>query len=151
MKNYKMTLIFGATVLLGLAIIAISVPNVLPPPGHVHNGGGNGGYQYNNGYPNNGTYVNNEVSLGEYKSDLDKVIESYEGIIDRLMYMSGNGGKGSDLNALNDKLNNIDAKLTLLTDKISKIEDALKINTTQNTVSKIGETNEITLGAKVQN
>jgi len=82
------------------------------------------------GYTNGDRYeIEPEITLPAYQNDLGRIIDSYERIMDRLIYINGksNDKMVADFEELNKELTSIDRKLTILTAKVTKIEKALGV------------------------
>ncbi len=87
--------------------------------------------------------IENEISLPEYKSNLDKMIDAYERMVDKLLYATSSGTKfNSDANAIYKKLSEIDSKLTLITAKLEKIEKTLGIKQDDQLTKTVNEAND---------
>jgi hypothetical protein len=79
-------------------------------------------------FHNNGrTYqFDGDVTLPEYKSDIDKLIDAYERMFDRLLYSMGTVPQSNmDVNSLNKQLSAIDYKLNILNARMARIEESL--------------------------
>jgi hypothetical protein len=67
-----------------------------------------------------------DITLPEHRTDLDKMIDAYERMFDRLLYAMESGGTtNADINAVSKKLSDIDAKLAILDAKLSRMEKTL--------------------------
>ncbi|HAL45255.1 MAG: hypothetical protein A2Y12_11200 [Planctomycetes bacterium GWF2_42_9] len=85
----------------------------------------------------------NEITLPEYRSDLDKMIDAYERMVDRLMYANETG---ADLNLLNQKMTEIDSKLNMISARLAGIEETLKIQKKpEKPLKQIKEANDVNL------
>jgi hypothetical protein len=89
--------------------------------------------------------IENEISLPEYKNNIDKMIDAYERMVDRLLYATSSGIKfNADANAIYKKLSDIDNKLTVITAKLENIEKTLGIKQQEQptvTVNEVNDTN----------
>ncbi|MCE5340926.1 MAG: hypothetical protein LLF92_07340 [Planctomycetaceae bacterium] len=87
--------------------------------------------------------IENEISLPEYKSNLDKMIDAYERMVDKLLYATSSGTKfNSDANAIYKKLSEIDNKLTVITAKLENIEKTLGIKQDEQLTKTVNEAND---------
>ncbi len=88
--------------------------------------------------------IEHEISLSEYKSNLDKMIEAYERMVDKLLYATSSGTNfNSDVNAIYKKLSDIDSKLALITAKLETIEKNLEIKRGVQLIKTANEVNDI--------
>lgn len=88
--------------------------------------------------------LENEISLPEYKSNIDKMIDAYERMVDRLLYATSSGTKfNSDVNSIYKKLSDIDNKLTVITARLGTIEKKLEIKQDEQLIKTANEVNDI--------
>ncbi len=82
-----------------------------------------------------------EITLPEYQNDLGRVINAYERMMDRMMYMNERNfaGISTDVKDISKKLVSIDRKLTELSKKMTRIEKTLNIDQPEKSVEKISE------------
>jgi hypothetical protein len=88
--------------------------------------------------------VQPNLTIPEYKTDIDRVVDAYERGLDRYMDLTERNltGMGSDLETIITKLDSIDAKLTELAAKTARIEKTLgiEVNTTIQTTDAKSKT-----------
>jgi septal ring factor EnvC (AmiA/AmiB activator) len=88
--------------------------------------------------------LENEISLPEYKSNIDKMIDAYERMVDRLLYATSSGTKfNADVNSIYKKLSDIDNKLAVITGKLETIEKKLEIKQDEQLIKTADEINNI--------
>jgi hypothetical protein len=122
MTKNKNLLVLCAAV--AVCTLTVAVPN--------HNNHGDQSYEFDN-----------EITLPEYRSDLDKMIDAYERMVDRVLYANGTGG---DVNVLSQKMTEIDNKLNMISAKLARIEDSLKSQKTEKPLNQIkNEANDVNL------
>jgi Na+/phosphate symporter len=82
-----------------------------------------------------------EITLPEHQSDISRVIDSYERMMDRLMNLMEKNftGINTDVKDIAVKLTLIDNKLTELSARIARIENALNIKQPTESVGKTPE------------
>ena len=82
-----------------------------------------------------------EITLPEYQNDLSRVINAYERMMDRMMYINERNfaGINTDVKDISKKLVLIDLKLTELSKKMTRIERALNIDQPEKPVEKTSE------------
>jgi predicted nucleic acid-binding Zn-ribbon protein len=82
-----------------------------------------------------------EITLPEYQNDLGRVINAYERMMDRMMYINEKNfaGINTDVKDISKKLVSIDRKLTELSKKMTRIEKALNIDQPGKPVEKTSE------------
>jgi len=82
-----------------------------------------------------------EITLPEYQNDLSRVINAYERMMDRMMYMNERNfaGINTDVKDISKKLVLIDRKLTELSKKMTRIEKALNIDQPEKPVENTSE------------
>jgi hypothetical protein len=82
-----------------------------------------------------------EITLPEYQNDLGRVINAYERMMDRMMYMNERNfaGINTDVKDISKKLVSIDRKLTEISKKMTRIEKALNIDQSGKPVEKTSE------------
>ncbi len=69
-----------------------------------------------------------DITLPPYQNDIDKLIAAYEGMIDRLIYVTETTGRCNiDMNSIEQKLSSIDRKITALSARLARIENSLGI------------------------
>ena len=70
-----------------------------------------------------------QVTIPEYKTDVARIIDAYERLMERYMDLTerSSAGIGADMKAVVEKLDSIDAKLTELSARTARIERALGI------------------------
>ena len=68
-----------------------------------------------------------DLTIPEYKTDTDHVMEAYERLMDRYMDLTGNhlATVGMDLRNIVARLDSIDARLTELSTRLARIERAI--------------------------
>ncbi len=73
--------------------------------------------------------VRPQISIPEYKTDAARAIDAYERLMDRHMGLTEKNllKVGTDIQGIADKLDALDGKLTLLSMRIARIEQALGI------------------------
>ena len=73
--------------------------------------------------------VRPQITLPEYRTDAARVIDAYERLMDRYMGLTERNltGFGTGLKGVVKKLDSIDAKLTVLSARMARIERALGI------------------------
>ncbi|MEN6386635.1 MAG: hypothetical protein ABFD79_15760 [Phycisphaerales bacterium] len=87
-----------------------------------------------------------DITLPEHRTDLDKMIDAYERMFDRLLYAMESGGTtNADINAISKKLSDIDSKLTILDAKLARMEKTLG---SQKQTLERNEINQLTNEAK---
>jgi len=72
-------------------------------------------------------HVEPEITTPEYQTDTGRVINAYERLMDRYMDMA-EARTGADCQTATQKLESLDAKLTDLSARLSRIEKALGID-----------------------
>lgn len=88
--------------------------------------------------------LENEISLPEYKSNIDKMIDAYERMVDKLLYATSSGTKfNSDVNSIYKKLSDIDNKLAVITAKLETIEKELELKRGVHSTNTANEVNDI--------
>ncbi|MHC4395574.1 MAG: hypothetical protein ACYS1A_07945 [Planctomycetota bacterium] len=82
--------------------------------------------------------VRPQITIPEYKTDTARTIDAYERLMERCMMRNEKELTviGTDLKHVVRKLNSIDAKLTGLTRRITRIEKALGIEPPKTTTKK---------------
>jgi predicted nucleic acid-binding Zn-ribbon protein len=82
-----------------------------------------------------------EITLPEYQNDLGRVINAYERMMDRMMYINERNfaGINTDVKDISKKLVSIDRKLTELSKKMTRIEKALNIDQPGKPIEKTSE------------
>jgi hypothetical protein len=82
--------------------------------------------------------VQPNLTIPEYKTDIVRVIDAYERLMDRYIDMTERNltGVDGDLQTVIMKMDSIDNKLTELNTRTARIEKALGIDTTQNIIDK---------------
>jgi len=73
--------------------------------------------------------IASEITLPEYQNDLGRVINAYERMMDRLMYMTERNFSSIsyDVKDISNKLVSIDSKLTELSARMARIEKTLGV------------------------
>ncbi len=89
-----------------------------------------------------------EISVPEQRTDAARAIDAYERMIDRYMSITERNfnGIGADIRDVSTKLDSIDAKLTVLSQKMAKIERAVRIRQPQKAIKKKIENKVCKLG-----
>ncbi len=90
-----------------------------------------------------------EISVPEQRTDAARAIDAYERMIDRYMSMTERNfnGIGADIRDVLAKLDLIDAKLTVLSQRMAKIERTIGIKQPQKTIKKKLENKECDLSS----
>lgn len=77
--------------------------------------------------PANNYYIEPEITTPEYQTDTGRVINAYERLMDRYMDLA-QSRSATDCQTASQKLDSIDAKLTDISMRLSRIEKALGID-----------------------
>jgi len=93
-----------------------------------------------------------EVSMGAYRSDAVRVMDAYERLMDRYMFLvEGNlNNLGTDMSGVIKKLNSIEKKIDVLGTRITRIEKALNIQQPRPAAKKTRAREAMTVGKKAE-